>query len=159
MADGLDLFDVQETILAYVTERGEAMGFDVHEGDIADAAMREYVNGVNQTTWVIQFGDLLPSARSRSFCGPEMDGYYSLFRIFSIGDTPSAARQANSVANQLLIGYRVGNTGAVHKEGGGGAYALGEANTRPVAYGLISSYRFLTNIANPGGTIEFPPTP
>lgn len=159
MADGLDLFDVQENILAFLVERGEALGYDVHEGDIADAAMREYVNGVNQTTWVIQFGDLLPAARSRSFCGPEMDGYYSLFRVFSIGSTPSLARKANSVANQLMIGYRIENTGAVHKEGGGGSYAIGDSLTRPNAYGLISSYRFLTNISNPGSTIVFPPLP
>lgn len=160
MANGLDLFAAQNSILDYLTPRLEAAGFEVHEADIADAVNREYVNGVNQTTCVVQFGDLLPLAGDKSFCGPGQDGYYSLVRVMSIGSSPSRARQANSVVNQLMIGYRVGNVGSIHKEGGGGSYALGEANTRPLAYGLLSSYRFMTNIVSPGERVTLPnPTP
>lgn len=159
MANGLDLFTTQNRILDFLTPRLEAAGYDVWEGDIADAAQRASVNGVAQTTCVIQFGDLLPLANDKSFCGPELDGYYSLFRVFSIGATASLARQANSVVNQLVIGLVQTNVSAVRKEGGGGAYALGEANTRPLAFGLISSYRYATNLVSPGETITLPTIP
>lgn len=156
MVNGLDLFEVQNDILAYLEQNLGAAGYEVHEGDIGDSVSREYVNGVNQVTCVIQFGDLLPSAKDKSFGGPTLDGYYSLVRVMSIAQSPALARKANSIVNQLMIGYRIPNSGSIHKEGGGGSYAIGEANTKPVAYGLLSSYRFLTNISNPGGTVELP---
>lgn len=156
MANGLDIFATQNRILDYLTPRLEAAGYDVWEGDISDAAQRASVNGVAQTTCVVQFGDLLPLANDKSFCGPELDGYYSLFRVFSIASTAALARQASSVVNMLSLGLVLDNVSAVRKEGGGGAYALGEANTRPLAFGLISSYRYSTNLASPGETISLP---
>lgn len=159
MANGLDLFATQNRILDWLKPRLEAAGYDAYEGDIADAIDRAMVNGVAQTTCVIQFGDLLPLANDKSFCGPELDGYYSLFRVFSLASTADRARQANSVVNQLVLGLTLSNVGAIRKEGGGGAYALGEANTRPIAYGLISSYRYSTNMLNPGEKISLPVYP
>lgn len=149
---GLDLASAQDAILSHI-QTAAPDGYDVYEGDIPDAAERAMENGVAQPTWVVQFGDLLPSANEKSFCGPEQDGYYSLVRIFSIGSNPSACRKANSIANQVMIGYSASNVGAISKEGGGGAYALGESNTRPLAYGLISSYKYATNLTDVGSTV------
>lgn len=156
MADGLDIFTAQNRILDYLTSHLEAAGYEVHEADIADAVTREYVNGVNQTTCVIQFGSMLPLARDKSFCGPELDGYYSLVRVMTIGSTPSRARQGNAIVNQLAVGFRATNVGSLNVEGGGGSFALGEANTRPIAYGLLSSFRFASNLVSPGSTATLP---
>lgn len=156
MANGLDIYAAQNIILAYLDKFLQAAGYEVHEADIADAVTREYVGGVNQTTCVIQFGSMLPLAGDKSFCGPELDGYYSLVRVMSIASSPSSARQANSLVNQIVIGFRDTNVGSINVEGGGGAFALGESNTRPLAYGLLSSFKFATNLTSPGSTVTLP---
>lgn len=149
MAFGLDIAETQEVILNYMSAN-KPSAYELLEADIPDSWERAMVNGVMQTTWIVQFSDLLESGRTQSFCGPRGAGYYSLFRVFSLASTPRDAHKANSVANGLMLGFSGTNVGSVTKESGGGSFGMGEANSRPAVYGIISNFRYATNLADVG---------
>lgn len=157
MALGLDIADTQEVILEFL-ETNKPSGFQLLEGDIPDAWERSIENGVAQTTWVIQFSDLLRSGKGEGFCGPRSAEYYSIFRVFSLSSTPRAANKANAIINSLMLGFTGPNIGAVSKESGGGSFSMAEANTRPAVYGIISNFRYTTNLADVGAG-RWPVTP
>jgi hypothetical protein len=149
MALGLDIADTQEVILNYLSAN-KPSAYELLEADIPDSWERAMVNGVAQTTWIVQFSDILRSADSESFCGPRSAGYYSLFRVFSLASNPRDAHKANSVANGLMLGFSGSNIGSVAKESGGGSFGMAEANSRPAVYGIISNFRYATNLADVG---------
>lgn len=158
MSDGLDISGTQESVLDYLQNQAPA-GYDVIEGDIMDAYTLPEVNGVRQTTLIVQFGDLLASSNDYSFGGPTLDGYYFLMRVYCVASTAAKARKARSVVNQILLGAKPDpNISTIHKDYGGGSYSLGEANSRPIAYVAITAYRAMTNISGVGATV-YPPTP
>lgn len=149
---GLDLSSLQDSILLYL-ETALPTGYQVMEADVADALTIVQTNGVAQTIVIVQFGDLLPRAGDKSFCGPEMDGYYTLVRTLCIASSPSRARKANSVVNQVLLGHRPTNGGAIGKSAGGGAFTLGEANSKPLAYSALAGFTLATNLEGVGSTV------
>ena len=152
MPSGLDIAGTQQQILDYI-EANAPTGYQVVEGDVADALTITEVDGVRQPTWVVQFGDTLSEGGSGSFYGPTHDGYYSIFRVYSIGYSAAQSRKGNSVANQLVLGARFDNVGAIGKVFGGGSFTIGEANSRPVAYVSIASFRFSTNLSDVGSKV------
>lgn len=154
---GLDLYSAQEEILQYLIDSAPD-GYQVMEGDVPDAQTIEEVGGVSQPIWVIQFSDMLARSGDGSFGGPQWDGYYSMFRIYSLGSTPRLARKANNVANSIILGKSLPNVSAMGKEWGGGSYAIGEANSRPLAYVLLSAFQFNTNIDDVA-SVPYTPTP
>ena len=148
---GLDLSSMQDEILAFIDTTLPA--YQVMEGDVADALTIVQINGVAQTIVIVQFGDLLPRAGDKSFCGPEMDGYYTLIRTLCIASSPQRARKANSIVNQVLIGHKPANGGAIGKQAGGGAFTIGESQSRPLAYSALAGFTLATNVDNVGSTV------
>lgn len=149
---GLSIAEAQNGIFDFIEANAPA-GYQVVEGDIDDAFKIQQEDGVRQTTWVVQFSDMLPKSGDTSFCGPTNDGYYSIFRIYSLGSTARAARTAGSMANQLILGKTLPNVSSISKEFGGGSFTISEANSRPIVYVSIASFRFMTNIVDVGSTV------
>lgn len=152
MAEGLDVSGTQEAVFDYIVSNAPT-GYQVIEGDVMDAYTIEEVDGVRQTTLIVQFSDLLSSSGDQTFGGPVQDGYYFLTRVYAVAATAAKCRKARSVANQMLLGVKLDNISAIHKEFGGGSYALGEANSKPIAFVAISAFRCLTNTQNVGSTV------
>lgn len=149
---GLDLSALQDDILAHL-ETSLPAGYQVMEADVADALTIAQNNGVAQTIVIVQFGDMLPRAGDKSWCGPEMDGYYTLVRTLCIASEARAARQANSVVNQVMLGHKPANGGVIGKQAGGGAFTLGEANSKPLAYVALAGFQLATNVDDVGSTV------
>lgn len=149
---GLNLSGLQDSILEHL-ETSLPAGYQVLEADVADALTIVQNNGMAQTIVIVQFGDMLPRAGDKSWCGPEMDGYYTLVRTLCIASSARAARQANSVVNQVLIGQQFPNGSAVSKQAGGGAFTLGESGSRPLAYSALAGFSLSTNVTDVGSTI------
>lgn len=149
---GLDLATLQDEILEYL-ETSLPAEYQVMEADVADALTLVQDNGVAQTLVVVQFGDMLPRAGDKSFCGPEMDGYYTLIRTLCIASSPGRARKANSIVNQVLLGHQPPNGSAISKSAGGGAFTIGEANSRPVAYSALAGFSLGTNLEDVGSVV------
>lgn len=149
---GLDLSALQDDLLAFIKTSMPA-GYQVMEADVSDAYTIAQTNGVAQTIVIVQFGDLLPRAGDKSFCGPELDGYYTLIRTLCIASSPQRARKANSIVNQVLLGHKPANGGAIGKQAGGGAFTIGEANSRPLAYSALAGFTLATNVDDVGSTV------
>jgi hypothetical protein len=147
---GLDISAVQDEILAKMESD---LPYEVMEGDVTDGLTLVQINGVTQTFIVVQFGDLLHASGSDSFGGVTLDGYYSLVRTLAIGSSPKRARQAASITGQVLLGWAPDNATPLAKEWGGGSYTIGEANSRPLAYSALSSFRYETNIVDVSATV------
>lgn len=149
---GLDISALQDSILEYL-ETALPAGYQVLESDVTDALTIVQQNGLAQTIVIVQFGDLLPRAGDKSWCGPEMDGYYTLIRTLCIASSAKRARQANSVVNQVLIGHKPPNGGAIAKQAGGGAAILGESNSKPLAFVALAGFTLATNVDDVGSTV------
>lgn len=149
---GLDLSGLQDSILAHL-ETSLPAGYQVMEADVADALTIVQTNGVAQTIVIVQFGDMLPRAGDKSFCGPEMDGYYTLVRTLCIASSPKRARQANSVVNQVMLGHRPPNGGSIGKQAGGGAFTIGDSHSKPLAYSALAGFTLATNVDDVGSTV------
>lgn len=152
---GLDINSVQDLILAKI----ETLPYDVIEGDVGDAMTLVQENGVAQTFVIVQFGDMLHSSGADSFGGVTQDGYYSLVRTLAVASSPRRARQAASIVGQVLLGWAPGGNGTpLAREWGGGSYVISNAQSHPLAYSALSSFRFETNIENVG-SVAYPATP
>lgn len=149
---GLDVSAAQESIFDYITANAPT-GYQVIEGDVMDAYTITEIDGVRQTTYIVQFTDMLSASQDHSFGGPTQDGYYFITRVYCVGATAAKVRKARSVINQILLGLKLPNISAVHKEFGGGSFALGEANARPIMFVGIAAFRCLTNIQAVGSTV------
>lgn len=148
---GLDLVTDQDQILEFL-ETSLPM-FQVMEGDVGDAVTIAQEDGVASTFVVVQFGDIMPKSGDTGFCGPQNDGYYSIFRTLSVASTPRAARQAGSIINQLILKHRLASGASISKTFGGGSYILGESNSRPLNYAMLNSFQFPTNLQSPGSVV------
>lgn len=151
---GLDINSVQDLILAKI----ETLPYDVIEGDVGDAVTLAEKNGVLQTFIVVQFGDLLHASGGDSFGGVTHDGYYSLVRTLAVASSPRRARLAASNIGQVLLGWAPANATTLAKEWGGGAFTISNAQSKPLAYTALSSFRFETNVQGVGST-SYPATP
>lgn len=149
---GLDIASAQQSIYDFIEDNAPA-GYVVFEGDLDDAYTIAATDGIKAITWYVQFSDLYPASRDNSFGGPQWDGYYSIFRVYTVAPSAKQARQGQGVINQLILGRTFPNVSAISKEFGGGAFILGEALSRPLAFVGPAAFQFRTNIENVSTTV------
>lgn len=147
MAGGLDLYDTQITILERIEDQVPQRVF---LADVLQASELAATHGVDKPFLVVQFSDLLPSARDKSFCGSLSDGYYSIFRVVSVARDPRQSLQVSQKAHEALLGWSAPNVANVQKDAGGGSFNIKQTNTNPAFYGMYSAFRYSTNVANVG---------
>lgn len=144
---GLNLYETQVTIKEHLEG---AVAQRIFVADVLQAAELAATHGTERPFVVVQFSDLLPSARDKSFCGPRSDGYYSIVRVVSVARDPMVALEVSQNVQNALLGTSLNNVAAIQKDAGGGSFAIKQTNTNPPFYGQYSNFRYSTNVANVG---------
>lgn len=149
MPGGLDLFSVQQDILAYIKD--EIPQFLVESGGIPTSESLPFKDGRLEPYVIVRFSDMMPQQGGGSFGGARYDEHYSYFDALCLGETDTDARDLANLVNSKLIGKVFPNASEIGKTWGGGQFAIfSEANRNPVAYVATASYRFQTNVEDVG---------
>jgi hypothetical protein len=144
---GIDLYDIQQDITAYVDG---VVNWDVVTGGVPDATNVRYVDGVLEPYVVLRFTEGMPSARGNTFGGPRMDESYAYVDALCVAASDDEARALATFVNSKLLGRVFDNASALARNFGGGIYAVTSGNRLPEAYVAVTSYKFQYNLAGVG---------
>lgn len=149
MAGGLDLFSVQQDIIAKVKAE---IPFFVTTGGVPDAFSVRQVDGVVEPYVILRFSDSMPSSNDQSFGGPRLGGMYGYVDALCVagGVDDTLARRLGSDVGRALLGFTPYNAGAIGKGYGGGSFYIAGENSKPLFWVGIVSFRFTTNSADVG---------
>lgn len=144
---GLDLFNVQELIAAHIRDSFPA--YDVIEDDVIDD---EYIlrldNNVKPFIF-LRWGSLNRSTTNGSFAGTRHDEYSSSVDIGVIAPNARIARKASNMINDVLIGWKIPNGGALTPDISG-AWVVRDDADRPHLYVCTSRFIYAVNFDNVG---------
>ena len=144
---GLDLFSVQQSIVAYLSDNLE---WRVETGGVPEASMLPFVNGKMDPYVVLRFSEFMPASKGQNWGGAVNAEYYSYVDALCVGQTDTDARELSSVVNRILLGKKLPNASELRKIFGGGGFSVPDATRVPVAYISLASFAFNTNLDDVG---------
>lgn len=145
---GLDLFSIQQAILAYVDSKFPDLS--VTSGGVPELETLLFQNGVMEPYIVLRFSELMPASRGSTWNGATDYEYYSYVDALCVGKTDTDAREVMSLVNRIMLGKKFANASEVRKIFGGGGFAVSDATRVPVAYVSVASFAFTTNLDDVG---------
>lgn len=144
---GLDLFSVQQEILAYLRS---VIYWDVDTGGVPEYETLKFVDGRMDPYVVLRFSEIMPASRGNSWGGAQQAEYYSYVDALCVGQTDTDARELSSLVNRYMLGKKFDNASEIRKIFGGGGFSVSDATRVPVAYISIASFAFNTNLEDVG---------
>ena len=149
MADGLDLYALQDIVKSYLQT---VINWPVDSGSTPEAENLQLVDGLLSPYVVLRFSDGMPvSSRSgTSFGGSVYDEYYTYVDAMCVAATDDEARKLASIVSRFMLGKKFPNASEVKKSFGGGNFAVPDAQRKPVAFVAITSFRMNYNQTDVG---------
>lgn len=144
MAFSLDV--VQENILSYM--RSEFVQPIVEQSIPGPETVLRNDAGLIEPYIAIQFGDIQPFARGKSFAGPRGDDYWLPLYCQSLAPTPEIARRLSNKLVNVMLGMNFDWAGSVRKRSGYGMFPIDSSTGGTEAYEFPTFFQIAIQISN-----------